>query len=1525
MSINDIWIKSQQSPCSSALNQAGNKLTIVSDGHPNPAKYGKFPTPNNPNKIFPFQFKNTIVWRAGTVLTSNTETSIPLEEDIGIAINGAVIQGPGTLLGAPENNLYKFDRCADPLKWSIDAYGGTVNKKGIYHYVNAKFITAGAFPNPTNGYKHPNGHSKIVGVSYDGFPIYGPYGYSDPNNVTSQIKSMASGYRPVAEGLIPFDRPQNYPIGTFVQDYIYIPGIGDLDESNGRFCKTPDYPNGTYAYFMTVDERSRPVYPYIIGPTFKDTPVLRTAVTTTAPSITTLIPRPVWATLPGQLATITEGNYFEKQLQAIDPAGVGLKYAISGGSLPPGMQLNLSTGLLAGVPLIKEEDPNSKEKTYIFTVRATTVLGYIVDQDFSITITDIQPPVIVPDGIDLGSIFDGSLVDLQLQATFLNPSTQLKWNLHSGSLPPGLMLSEGGILHGYLLPQQRSEDVGQIGWANAGWDQFPWNYAGLNKNQYYEFYIRVDDGSRVDIARYSVNVISKAAYTADNSINTIDVETLNVDADTVHQPVIITQQTNIPIVREQSYFSFKFEALDFDGDDLEFTVATSDELGFDYNGVTGFDAADFDQSISILPSGIGMDSATGWLTGYISSQVELEKTYTFKIFAYKKDNPTIRSEPRIFTLTVLRTLDIDVTWSTPGDLGTMATGDVSEFQVEAVSTGRDFTYRLKSGAANRLPQGLKLLESGLIIGQASFRTTLFDFEQYALFPGINTLFDNIGQANPTKFDTKFTFTIEAIATDGSLQTEKTFSIELNQSSGYSFVPHEDIYMKALVTLDQRRTFDSIINNPDLFPPDLIYRSEDPWFGKADDIKFLFYPGATPATAETYLTAMAHNFYTKTINFGNIKTAVSLDENLKPKYEVVYVEIIDEYNNQGVLVSKRLGGRNPHYDETGTARNTIYPNSLMAMQVRLEENIGYTRRGNYPDWMLDKQADGRVLGLTYGIVLAYTKPGASNLIAYRLKDNDITFYDLTFKVDRFLLDDNLSKHVNKTTGVFYPSAETTFDRLLSEGSDANALFNRIIDSTASDLTSYSTNAGSVNYAVTVGFNEVNNRSLYDILLTGEPRAYAYGVTWQTVPAIAGDFALTLPLTSVSGPIIPGDIVTGPGIPYGSRVKSYDGRTLVIGLFTAIPVIGQYVPVTLTFSNRPGLDGVVRISDGDTLIFANQNNINNAQLINVETPGLFDDELFDQGPSDNLPSLSVKGFEQVQLVPEVIENALDPWTYYEPRATFDSGTVELLDGTPIITAGAFDTFPIDESASLPGYKSSVLLSDIRVNIPPVLQIGPSIGIYELPAGSNWVNDQYVITLSLQYYGQIPLRSQLIGFITSTGQRVNFTDYISPTNPLVIDNYFIVDPFSTAPYFNILLDRPLPVAIPQAATLIFRVTNQRAGVWRIRYLPNVNFDDPNFSVNPTIKLEFVKEIQLGQKVKVLGGQSYGGTTLQYTLNAKPGQLVPEFLPTNETLNNPDSFTIFDGNGTRFYNARDEFTEPEIDDKYIIFPHGSKSGVFK
>ena len=71
------------------------------------------------------------------------------------------------------------------------------------------------------------------------------------------------GFRCVQDG---------YPLGSFVQDYIFEDGLGTLDRHNGRFAVTPDYPNGTYAYFMSTDSSDNPVYPYVIGPEFYGEP-----------------------------------------------------------------------------------------------------------------------------------------------------------------------------------------------------------------------------------------------------------------------------------------------------------------------------------------------------------------------------------------------------------------------------------------------------------------------------------------------------------------------------------------------------------------------------------------------------------------------------------------------------------------------------------------------------------------------------------------------------------------------------------------------------------------------------------------------------------------------------------------------------------------------------------------------------------------------------------------------------------------------------------------------------------------------------------------------------------------------------------------------------------------------------------------------------------------------------------------------------------------------------------------------------
>lgn len=123
-------------------------------------------------------------------------------------------------------------------------------------------------------------HSPLIGFAYDGYPIYGAYGYSN-NDGTGGITRIKSGYqlRNITErthhhdGTDVDDGPainNTYFLGYFREDYGFIASDKEdvLDEHNGRFCVTPEYPDGTYAYFCTVDKDWNSAYPYAVGPTF---------------------------------------------------------------------------------------------------------------------------------------------------------------------------------------------------------------------------------------------------------------------------------------------------------------------------------------------------------------------------------------------------------------------------------------------------------------------------------------------------------------------------------------------------------------------------------------------------------------------------------------------------------------------------------------------------------------------------------------------------------------------------------------------------------------------------------------------------------------------------------------------------------------------------------------------------------------------------------------------------------------------------------------------------------------------------------------------------------------------------------------------------------------------------------------------------------------------------------------------------------------------------------------------------------
>ena len=113
-------------------------------------------------------------------------------------------------------------------------------------------------------------HSPIVGWAYDGCPIYGPYGYDAPTGGT--VRRLRPGYTLASKT----NRPPTsvYPLGFFTTDWDYT-ADGDLDEYNGRFCKTPEFPTGVYAYFCTIQSSDssdlpftntrEPLFPYVLN------------------------------------------------------------------------------------------------------------------------------------------------------------------------------------------------------------------------------------------------------------------------------------------------------------------------------------------------------------------------------------------------------------------------------------------------------------------------------------------------------------------------------------------------------------------------------------------------------------------------------------------------------------------------------------------------------------------------------------------------------------------------------------------------------------------------------------------------------------------------------------------------------------------------------------------------------------------------------------------------------------------------------------------------------------------------------------------------------------------------------------------------------------------------------------------------------------------------------------------------------------------------------------------------------------
>jgi hypothetical protein len=697
-------------------------------------------------------------------------------------------------------------------------------------------------------------------------------------------------------------------------------------------------------------------------------------------------------------------------------------FTLQAGALPSGIQI-ADNGLIEGIPKAVASIQGvptqvSEDVTSKFTVRAYTktragILDRINDRTFSLTVTGQDAPEWITPAGQIAQEYDGNqITPIQLEYTDVDPADTVIVSLKAGSLPPGLTVSTTGLISGFITPLSPVDATAGFSRDGQGYDEYPYDFSTQSIDFNYEFVLELSDGKSSNLRTFSIFVYSTNSLTADNTVITADNTFITADVSPVRTPFITSPAPgNIGRVRNDNFFAVQFIGRDLDGDPIEY------ELGYDVG-----------DSTNMLP-GLMLDPGTGWLYGYIPALGLTDNTYDFFIRVYKKDNPAVISNKYNYSLNVIGTIDTDITWLTDSDLGTIVNGSTSTLYVLATNlAGIELQYQLESGSDSSLPQGLQLLPSGEIAGRVSFDTFALDLGTTTFDVTLNDLAVT-GEDTETTFDMSHTFTVNAYSVNGLVSVFKTFTITVIREYNE---PYENLYIQAMPPLSDREFIDSLLQNQDIFRPDLLYRPADPNFGRATNVVYDHAFGLTAATIEEYYSSLYENHYWKNLTLGEIRVAQARDNNDNVIYEVVYSAIQDNLlNNEGESVSKEVTLPYPINEGDSTEVDVVYPNSLINMRDQVIDTVGQVG-SILPAWMTSKQSNGQVLGFTPAWVLAYVKPGRGDQIAYYIRTKFGERLNLIdFEVDRYELDRLLSHNwdpaADSTTGAWEPTpAETTFD-------------------------------------------------------------------------------------------------------------------------------------------------------------------------------------------------------------------------------------------------------------------------------------------------------------------------------------------------------------------------------------------------------------------------------------------------------------------------------------------------------------------
>ena len=215
-----------------------DKRVIEANGIPDHTP-GQFPRRGNPNTISEQKYNFTLPAKPQIAAQPS-----PARGWFGVAINGVPFEA-GTAEVWGEG--WRYEAIGGSMNLGLDEHLAHVQPTGAYHYHSL----------PTGLIEKLGGDGKRmlhIGWAGDGFPIYTSYAYADAKDAKSALKKMRSSYQ-LKKGTRPGspDGPGGKYDGAFTADFEFVKGSGELDECNGRFGVTPEFPQGTYYYCITAE------------------------------------------------------------------------------------------------------------------------------------------------------------------------------------------------------------------------------------------------------------------------------------------------------------------------------------------------------------------------------------------------------------------------------------------------------------------------------------------------------------------------------------------------------------------------------------------------------------------------------------------------------------------------------------------------------------------------------------------------------------------------------------------------------------------------------------------------------------------------------------------------------------------------------------------------------------------------------------------------------------------------------------------------------------------------------------------------------------------------------------------------------------------------------------------------------------------------------------------------------------------------------------------------------------------------